>query len=81
MTIEVRLFANLADCLPAAPGGGGATVDVPDGTTVYQLLRHLAIPDDLPRLTLVNGRDADAARRLSAGDVVTVLPSLAGGCR
>ena len=81
MTIEVRLFANLADCLPTATGGGVATVDVPDGTTVDQLLRHLAIPDDLPRLTLVNGRDADAAQRLSAGDVVTVLPPLAGGCR
>jgi sulfur carrier protein ThiS len=52
---------------------------VPEGTTVVALLHRLGIPDRLPRLVLVNDRDAGPEHRLAAGDVVTVLPPLAGG--
>lgn len=75
----MRLFANLADYLPAAGRGTGARVAVPDGTTVGEVLRDLAIPPALPRLLLVNGTDADPGRRLAEGDVVSVLPPLVGG--
>jgi sulfur carrier protein ThiS len=79
MEIELRLFANLADYLPAGGRGGAARLDVPDGTTVAAVLRQLGLPDALPRLLLVNDRDAAPEQRLRAGDVVTVLPPLAGG--
>jgi molybdopterin converting factor small subunit len=46
---------------------------------VDQLQRRLAIPEDLPGLVLVNGREAPADRRLRGGDVVTIVPPLAGG--
>ena len=77
--IEVRLFANLADYLPPEVRRDGATLEVPEGATVGDLVRRLAIPDDLPHLTLVNGRDAGAQQRLSPGDVVSLIPPLAGG--
>jgi molybdopterin converting factor small subunit len=77
--IEIRLFANLADYLPRGGHGSSATVDVPDGATVADLVRRLAIPDDLPRLMLVNGQDAGGERRLAPGDVVSIIPPLAGG--
>ena len=79
MDVEVRLFANLADYLPPSARGPAATLSVPDGATVGDLLRRLAVPEALPRLVLVNGIDADPSRRLAPGDVVAVLPPLAGG--
>ena len=79
MQVEVHLFANLADYRPPGARGGAARVDVPDGVTLGELLRQLRIPDEVPRLLLVNGRDVDATERLNPDDVVTVLPPLVGG--
>jgi molybdopterin converting factor small subunit len=48
--------------------------------TAEALVRTLGIPDDLPRMVLVNGLDADPeGTPLRDGDVVTVFPPLAGG--
>ena len=79
MTIDVRLFANLARFLPAAARGDGAKLDVPDDATVGDVVRRLAIPGDLPGLLLVNGVEADPDQRLRAGDVLSIVPPLAGG--
>lgn len=78
MQVEVRLFANLAQYLP--PGiQGAALLEIPEGATVDELIRRLDIPGDLPHLTLVNGQDRAPGHRLSPGDVVSILPPLAGG--
>jgi molybdopterin converting factor small subunit len=76
--VEVRLFANLADYGPPR-GGGPVRVVVPVGATVQDLLERLRIPEGIPRLLLVNGQDSDPTTRLSPGDVVDILPPLAGG--
>ena len=54
-------------------------MEFPAGATVGDLVQMLAIPDDLPRITLVNGRNAELDQRLLSGDVVTLFPPLAGG--
>ena len=77
--IEVHLFANLADYRPGGARDDAATVELPDGATVAELVIRLAIPEELPRFLLVNGRDATPETRLQAGDVVSFLPPLAGG--
>jgi molybdopterin converting factor small subunit len=46
---------------------------------VGDLIRRLRIPDELPRLLLVNGHAAEPATRLGPGDIVDVLPPLVGG--
>ncbi len=79
MRIEVRLFANLADYLPLTAPRAGTSVELDDGTTVGDLCRSLGIPEDLPRLLLVNGQEVDPGHRLATGDVVSVLPPLVGG--
>ncbi len=76
--IEVRLFATLAAYLPGGEGNA-ANMELPDGVTVRDLVQMLAIPDDSPRITLVNGRDAELDRPLLSGDVVSLFPPLAGG--
>lgn len=76
--IEVRLFATLTAYLPGGEGNA-ANMELPDGATVGDLVQMLAIPDDLPRVTLVNGRNAELDQPLLSGDVVTLFPPLAGG--
>ena len=76
MEVEVHLFANYG---PPGARGGPARLEVPDGATVRELLGRLRIPDEPAPLLLVNGQEVDPAARLRAGDVVAVLPPLAGG--
>ncbi len=78
MTVEVRLFANLADLLPRTQSGR-VTVDVPDGSTVADVARVVGIPADMARVVLINGHDAEEHEHLASGDVVTFFPPLAGG--
>jgi molybdopterin converting factor small subunit len=79
LTIEVRLFANLARYLPPGARGGTTRLDLPEGATVDDVRRLLAIPSDLPGLFLVNGQEAATDLRLRSDDVLTVMPPLAGG--
>ena len=79
MRIEVRLFATFASYLPPGSGGGTAMIEMPQGSTVDDVAAHLGIPSGLQRIALVNGQDAAPGRRLSAGDIVTLFPPLAGG--
>ena len=79
MKVEVHLFATLVSYLPDEAAGDGVILDVPEGTTVADLVRVLMIPEDLDCLRVVNGHDAPSDHRLAAGDVLTLFPPLAGG--
>jgi sulfur carrier protein ThiS len=77
--IEVRLFATLVPFLPPDSRDGAAVLEVPEGSTVHDVVRRLGIPSDLERVTLLNGGDSAPEARLRPGDVLTVFPPLAGG--
>ena len=77
--VEVHLFANLADHGPPGARTGPIRVTVPVGSTLDVLLRRLGVPDDQPCLLLLNGQDVGPTASLGPGDVVSVLPPLAGG--
>lgn len=79
VVVEVHLFANLADYRPPGARAGVARVELPAGATLYDLLRRLRVPAELPCLLLLNGHDVEPTARLSPGDVVSVLPPLVGG--
>ena len=79
MRVEVRLFATLAAFLPADGRDGAAELEIPEGSTVTDVAARLGIPPDLSRVVLVNGRDVGDQARLTARDVVTIFPPLAGG--
>ena len=81
MKVEVRLFATLAPFLPAHGRDGAADLEIPEGSTVTEITRRLGIPPDLARVVLVNGRDVGPDAPLTARDVVTIFPPLAGGAR
>jgi molybdopterin converting factor small subunit len=79
MKVEVRLFALLQRYLPPGAAGDAASLDVPLGTTVRDVVELLEIPGELSCLTVVNGRDAPPEQLLIAGDVLAMFPPLAGG--
>jgi molybdopterin converting factor small subunit len=77
--VEVHLTATLRAYLPAGTSGDHVLLDLPSGTTVGQVVHSLRIPNDLERLTVVNGLDAAPDQALSEGDVLSLFPPLAGG--
>lgn len=79
MKVVVHLMATLAAYLPPGTRGDHVVLEVPDGTTVDQVVHSLRIPPGLERLTVVNGRDVTPDEVLAEGDVLSLFPPLAGG--
>lgn len=79
MRVQIQLFATLAAFLPGGGGQGLASLEIPDHSTVRDLVQRLGLPADLERVTLVNGGDATPERTLRQDDVITMFPPLAGG--
>jgi molybdopterin converting factor small subunit len=77
--VEVHFFATLSAYRPAGTDGDGMTLDVPEGTTVRELILMLQIPPGVECVRVVNGLDAPPDQRLADGDVLSLFPPLAGG--
>lgn len=75
MKIHVQLFATLSRYLPDQD----ATLELPDGSTVRDVLDRLRIPKEIPVIALVNGRDVASEQTIHDGDTLTMFPPLAGG--
>ncbi|MBC7266741.1 MAG: MoaD/ThiS family protein [Coriobacteriia bacterium] len=78
MRVELALFASLRRYLPEGETGHERTIDLPDGTTVGQVIAMLGLPDE-PRVVFVNGRHAPDDHVLRDGDRLAVFPPVAGG--
>jgi sulfur carrier protein ThiS len=84
MKITLKLFASLADCLPAeARSGHKIDLDVDPGTTVMDVVRRQGIPEALCAIVLIDGvwvpRPDRASRALTEGEVLAIWPPVAGG--
>ena len=78
MQIYVRLFSRFRDHLPPE-AKGEATIQLPDGATVGQLLAYLGTEKRV-KLINVNGEQvADRCIVLHDGDSVRVYPIAVGG--
>ena len=83
MRVELALFASLTRFLPEVAeaertGQHAQMMDLPDGTTVGQVISTLGLPDQ-PRVVFVNGRHASDEQALSGGDRLAIFPPVAGG--
>lgn len=79
MKVTVRLFAMFREFLPQHAVGFALHPEVDEHQTIRVLLQALHVPDDLPRIVLVNGRHASEDSSLTDGDIVSVFPPLIGG--
>ena len=77
MQVRLRLYADLARAL-----GNGARVkpcDVPEGSTVEELLEQLRVAERPGLIVGLNGKLANRAARLAPGDEIELMTAMEGG--
>jgi len=79
MTITVRLFATFREFSPKEAVNATLALEVGEHESVQGLVNMLSLPEDLPRIVLVNGQQATEDSALRAGDMVSIFPPLIGG--
>jgi sulfur carrier protein len=72
--IEVRLFAALQQ-----DRFRRKKLEFPQGTTVADVCRHLAIGEDEAAIVMVNGETSGGEHPLKAGDTLALFPPIGGG--
>ena len=82
--ITLKLFATLTDYLPpASKYTNEVTLDLPESSTIGDVITTYALPPKWVHLVLVNGVYIDPAKRashvLKDGDVLAIWPPIAGG--
>lgn len=79
MDVEVKLFATLRDYLPKGSSRFSCRLEIDGRTTVQDILTRLKIPEEIPKIILVNGIHGKKDQVLKEGDVVSIFPPVAGG--
>jgi molybdopterin synthase sulfur carrier subunit len=79
MEIEIKLFATLRDYLPKGSSRFSCKMGVDSHTQVQDILSRLKIPEDMPKIILVNGIHGKKEQILKEGDVLSIFPPVAGG--
>ena len=83
MKITFKLFATLSDYLPPQRQGNIVDLDVPEGSTITDLVKQFNLPIHLVHLVLVNGKYIKPEDRhthlLIENDVLAIWPPVAGG--
>ena len=72
-------FGAMRDYLPPDADGNRATVDLPDGATVGDLVDSLGAPRRMVHALLVDEVQADLGHGLREGAAVTLMPPFSGG--
>ena len=77
--VEVKLFATLRDYLPKGSDRFSCKMSVDGHTRIQDILSRLNIPEEMPKIILVNGVHGKNDQVLKEGDVVSIFPPVAGG--
>ena len=83
MQIKLKLYATLADLLPAEAELNTVTLDVDTDITAHQLIDQMQVPREKAHLVLLNGIYIEPENRddpmFKAGDTLVIFPPVAGG--
>jgi len=88
MKVYVKLFASLARSVSRTgqvqfPAGFRAgtplEVELPQDSTLADLVDYLGLPNDQVKVTFVNGRAQKLDHHLEPGDEVGIFPPIGGG--
>jgi molybdopterin converting factor small subunit len=77
--VTVRLFATFRDLWPEHEERWSLGINVGEHETVRGLITTLCLPDELPRVILVNGKFTSEDSHLHEGDSISIFPPLIGG--
>ncbi len=79
MEVKVKLFATLRDFLPENSDGKSCQMEIDETTTIAQIITKLKIPEEIPKIILVNGLSGTIDQPLKEGDELSIFPPVAGG--
>jgi molybdopterin converting factor small subunit len=79
MEIEVKLFATLRDYLPKGSSRFSCMMEIDGHTRVQDILSRLKIPEEIPKIILINGVHGKKDQALKEGDILSIFPPVAGG--
>jgi len=79
MRVRVKLFASLCRYFSDAAPGIPFEIEVPEDTTVADLVNRLKLPRQEVKVFFVNGRGRPIDWSLEPGDDVGIFPLVAGG--
>ena len=80
MTVEVRLYATLAEHVDGAEAAEPFGQELPEGSTIVDLIDRLGLPEAEVHLVIVDGRLVhDPATLLSDKSRVALFPPVGGG--
>ena len=79
MKIQVGLYGTLGNHLPGHDRLTGMLVDIPQGSSVGDLIDHLAIPRKKLGIVSVDGTLVKESKTLSAKNYVRMYQPISGG--
>jgi sulfur-carrier protein len=79
MNVEIRLFATFREYLPPGSDMFSFSRHLDKPATVGEIMHDLKLPDDIPKIIIVNGIHATPENVLAEGDVLSIFPPVAGG--
>ena len=79
MKISVKLIATYRELLPPGTQGNKTEIDVPEGTTVSDVMIQFNVPQGETSVIVVNGLTVSLSTVLVEGDMVTAFSAIAGG--
>ena len=79
MQVHVKLIATYIQHLPPGTEGNIATIDVPAGSTVKEIMTPFGIPLDDSSVIVLNGLTVDLDTPVSEGDTISAFSAIAGG--
>jgi len=78
MNVSLRLFTVFQKYLPDGKQGR-VTLRCREDERIGELLNRLGLPQDVPKIILVNGTQKTLDDVLHDGDMLDVFPPIAGG--
>jgi molybdopterin synthase sulfur carrier subunit len=77
MEVYVKAYADIGNRINLESGQG--VVDLPQASTLNDLIKTIDLPENVARVVLVNGKAADNDMLLNGNDKVTLFPPVEGG--
>ncbi len=79
MLVQIKLIATYQKLLPPGTKGNVISMEVPEGTTVGQVMARFEVPLDDTSVILLNGLTIPLDTPLSDGDTAAAFSAIAGG--
>jgi len=78
--ITFKLLGPFRSCASNADTDGVMQLELAPDVCLGEALQFVALPEDVPKVILLNGVQHGDDPRLGDGDIITIFPPIAGGC-